>query len=408
MAEHRPIARFLDRTTPPHVVTLVLIAGLGAMGMNIFLPSLPAMTAHFQTEYGIMQLSVSLYLASNAMVQIFIGPISDKIGRRPVMLACIVGFCLATLGTLMASTIEAFLIYRMGQAIIVAGMVLSRAAVRDILPGPEAASMIGYVTMGMALVPMIAPTIGGGLDQLFGWQASFWFMLACGIATFVLVWLDQGETAHTTERRLMDQIREYPELLMSPRFWGYVAAAAFASGAFFAYLGGAPFVATEVFGLSPAVMGLFFGAPAAGYAFGNFLSGRYARHVGINKMILWGTLIACSALTLELLIYATVLAPHYVFFGLFVFVGLGNGLVIPNSMAGMLSVRPKLAGSASGLGGAAMIGGGAALSAFAGTVMTEGSGPVPLIILMFLTSLISVAAILFVIRRARVLEASLP
>lgn len=114
---------FLDRTSPPHIVTLVIGAGLAAATMNIYLPSLPNMAAWFQADYGLLQLSVSLYLAMNALLQLFIGPISDRFGRRPVMLGAIALFCLATLGTLAATTAEMFLLCRMGQAVIVAGLV---------------------------------------------------------------------------------------------------------------------------------------------------------------------------------------------------------------------------------------------------------------------------------------------
>ncbi|MBT0956014.1 multidrug effflux MFS transporter [Alphaproteobacteria bacterium KMM 3653] len=394
-----PTRRYLDRSTAPHLSTLILMAGMAGMAMNMFLPSLPSMTGYFNTDYAVMQLSVSLYLACNAVLQIIVGPLSDRFGRRPVMLTGLVLFLLATAGTLTAKSAEMFLIYRMGQSTIVAGIVISRAAVRDMVPTAQAASMIGYVSMGMAIVPMIAPVIGGMLDQAFGWQANFWFMLGCGTALLVLVFLDQGETAVKSEGGLMAQVAQYPALLRSPRFWGYCLSSAFASGAFFAYLGGAPFVATSVFGLSPQTMGLFFGAPAIGYALGNFISGRFSQKIGINPLVLAGTLVSTFAVGLQILIFSATLAHHSVFFGIFTLVGLGNGLVIPNATAGMLSVRPKLAGSAAGLGGAMMIGGGAALSAFAGVILTEGSGPMPLLLLMFATSLLSVFAILSVVRR---------
>ncbi len=397
----RPTIRFLDRTTPPHIMTLVLLAGLGALSMNIFLPSLPTMATYFDAEYKLIQLSVSLYLGVNAILQVFIGPISDRYGRRPVMLASIAMFLVATLGTLMAQSVEVFLLFRSLQAVIVAGLVLSRAVVRDMVPQEEAASMIGYVTMGMAIVPMIGPMIGGALDELFSWQASFVLLFVCGVLMLWLAWADLGETAINRSPSFAAQFRQYPELLTARRFWGYCAAAAFASGAFFAYLGGAPYVGTEVFGLTPAALGFYFGAPALGYAFGNFLSGRYSVRFGINRMVLAGTLVTCIGLALLIAVYALGLHHPAVFFGFFTSVGLGNGMVLPNATAGMLSVRPHLAGTASGLGGSIMISGGAALSALAGAVLTPGSGPYPLLYLMLATSAASVLAILYVIRRER-------
>ena len=399
-----PHIRFLDRTSPPHVSTLILLSGLSALAMNIFLPSLPGMTQHFETDYRVMQLSVAVYLGVNAVLQILIGPISDKFGRRPVILWGLALFLVATLGCIMAPTAEIFLAFRMGQAAIAVALVLSRAAVRDMYPQDQAASMIGYVTMGMAIVPMIGPAIGGGLDEAFGWQANFWMLFALGAACMALVWGDMGETARTSGKTLVEQFREYPELLTSPRFWGYAMAAAFTSGAFFAYLGGAPFVGTEVFGLTPAELGIFFGAPAVGYFLGNFVSGRYSVRFGINRMIMWGCALNATGMAVSLALFLSGNGSLYSFFGLMTFVGLGNGMTIPNATSGMLSVRPHLAGTASGLGGALMIGGGAALSALAGAVLGPGTGATPLLWLMFATSLLGVVAIRIVIWRERQLS----
>jgi len=393
--------RFLDRTTPPHITTLILIAGISALSMNVFLPSLPNMTAYFSTDYRLMQLSVSVYLAVNAVLQVVVGPISDRYGRRPVVLAGMVVFTLASIGCVMATTVEVFLAFRMLQAAVVVGMVLSRAVVRDMVPQDQAASMIGYVTMGMALVPMIGPVFGGFLDEAFGWQANFWLMAVLGIGIWALTWADLGETATHRSTSFAAQFRQYPELLMSRRFWGYCLAAAFGSGAFFAYLGGAPYVGSVVYGLNPAELGVYFGAPAAGYFLGNFFSGRYSMRVGINHMILTGTLIVVSGMALLLALFYAGLDSVNVFFGFMTFVGLGNGLLMPNANAGLLSVRPHLAGSASGLGGAIMIGGGAALSALAGALLSPGTGAYPLIWIMLCTSILSLASILYVLQRER-------
>ena len=169
--------RFLDRSTPPKIITLILLAGLSALAMNIFLPSLPGMATYFGVPYGVMQQSVALYLALSAALQIIIGPISDRYGRRKVLIGSLVLFLLATVGTLLAPTATWFLVFRMAQAVIASGMVLSRAVVRDMVADERAASMIGYVTMGMSLVPMIGPVIGGVLDDVYGWKANFALLL---------------------------------------------------------------------------------------------------------------------------------------------------------------------------------------------------------------------------------------
>lgn len=396
-----PAVRFLDRTTPPHVATLILIAGLSALNMSIFLPSLKGMAEHFGTDYAVMQFAVSGYLAATAVLQVFVGPLADRYGRRPILLGGIAVFVVATLGCLFAPDAGIFLGFRMLQAVVATGMVLSRAIVRDIFPPAESASMIGWVTMGMALVPMVGPMIGGALDEVSGWQASFVFLAASGVAVGLLAWSDLGETVAGHGVGFAQQVRTYPELFASPRFWGYALAAAFGSGAFFALLGGASYVSDTVFGLSPLWTGVALGSPAVGYAVGNGISGRYSVALGINKMALIGSLVATAGMTLSLLLTLGGLAHPLAFFGFCTFLGLGNGLVLPNATAGLLSVRPELAGTASGLGGAIMIGGGAALSAFAGAILTEGSGAAPLIWTMVATSLMAVLSILYVLRRER-------
>jgi DHA1 family bicyclomycin/chloramphenicol resistance-like MFS transporter len=261
--------------------------------------------------------------------------------------------------------------------------------------------MIGYVTMGMSLVPMIGPAIGGVLEEWFGWHANFWMLLILGLATLWLVYRDFGETALNRPTSFRAQMRQYPELLTARRFWGYCMAAAFASGAFFAYLGGAPYVGTQVYGLSPASLGLFFGAAALGYMLGNGISGRLSVRLGINAMILGGTVISTAGLLASLLLDSLGIHSPWSFFGFMVFVGLGNGMCMPNATAGMLSVRPHLAGSASGLGGAIMLAGGAALSAFAAAILVPGSGAAPLIWTMLISSALSILSIVYVIRRER-------
>ncbi|MBK5947538.1 Bcr/CflA family drug resistance efflux transporter [Rhodobacter veldkampii DSM 11550] len=392
-------SRFLDRTSPPHIMTLILLAGLAALTMNIFLPSLPGMARGFGVDYAVMQLSVSAYLGVSAVMQLVIGPVSDRFGRRPVILGGLVAFLLATAGTLLAPTAGWFLAFRMAQAVVVTGMVLSRAVVRDMVPGPQAASMLGYVTMGMSLVPMVGPLIGGLLDEAFGWQASFGLLGVLGLGVLALVWADLGETGARSSGGFGAQLRLYPQLFRSQRFWGYCLAATFASGAFFAYLGGAPFVGGEVFHLSPATLGYYFAAPAIGYALGNFLSGRFSVRMGMDRMIWLGTLAGTLGLGLATGLTLAGVSHPVVFFSGIGVLALGNGLTLPNANAGMMSVRPELAGTASGLGGALMIGGGAALAAVAGALLHPGATERPLLVLMLGSSALSVPAIAWVMRR---------
>ncbi|WP_265501049.1 multidrug effflux MFS transporter [Paracoccus beibuensis] len=385
--------------TPPHLLTLVALSGVSALSMNVFLPSLPGMARDFGVDYAVMQLSVSAYIGASAALQLIGGPLSDRFGRRPVVIWGLVGFLLATIGTLMATTAATFLVFRLLQSVITVCMLVPRAVVRDLYDGDRAASMLGYVTMGMAVVPMMAPVFGGVLDELFGWQANFAVMGLLGIIVLVLAFRDMGETVRGGGLSLRRQMVNYPILARSHRFWGYCLAATLSSGAFFAYLGGAPFVGERVFGLTPAQVGYWFAAPSIGYIMGNFLSARLSARLGLNRMILFGAITCFVALSLALLADLSGLVRPLVFFGAIALMGLGNGMVLPNANAGMMSVRPELAGTASGLGGALTVAGGAALSALAGALLQPGSGATPLLVIMCASAAGSLLAIAWVFRR---------
>lgn len=391
-----------DRTSPPHITTLVFATATSALSMNIFLPSLPAMARHFDTDYGVMQLAVSLYLVATALLQLVIGPLSDRYGRRPVMLSCFAVFLAGTLGAVFAPNVGLLLACRLLQGFSAAGMVLARAVVRDTVGADEAASRIGYITMGMALVPMVGPMIGGLLDEAFGWQSTFWLTLGFGAVATAIIWLDLGETNWRRSPSFVAQFKAYPELLASRRFWGYSLTAAFTSGAFFAFLGGGPFVSTEILGMSPSEYGFYFALISIGYMLGNFLSGRFSGRFGINRMMLAGTVIAVVGMSFSLVMFAAGIHQPISLFGPAFFTGMGNGMVLPNANAGMVSVRPHLAGSASGLGGALQIGGGAIMAVLAGAWLTVESGPYPLLWVMVISSFAATVATLYVIRVDRI------
>ncbi len=363
------------------------------------------MAAYFDVEYSLIALSVPLYLAASTVVQILIGPMSDTLGRRPVIMVSMILFLLTTLGCIFTTNITVFLVLRMAQSFIAMSMVLSRAAIRDMYEGPKAASMIGYVTMGMTIVPMLGPMLGGYIDDIYGWQANFWLLFAVGLVIAIIFWIDFGETARVSGKTLLEQFREYPELLTSPRFWGYSLAAGLTSGSFFAYLGGAPYVGVNVYDLTSSELGINFAAPAVGYFIGNFLSGRYSERFGINAMITWGSIINLGGVGLSLLISIMGLDTAYSFFGFMCFVGLGNGMTISNGTAGAINLRPHLAGTAAGLFSAVMVGASAVMSAAAGWMVGPNMGAAPLLAIMCLSAIGGCVAILAVLRREKHLQA---
>lgn len=387
---------------PPSLLTLMLIPALASLTLSIFLPALPQMAQDFGVEYGVMQLSVSLYFLATGLLQLVIGPLSDRYGRRPVLVASFAIFLLATLGAMLATNAVVFLLLRMVQAVIATGMALSRTIIRDLVPGEKAAGLIGYVTMGMAIAPMLGPAVGGWLGEHYGWRAIFLALLLFGIATFALVLLDLSETAPKAEGGFAVQLRQWPILLRSLRFWGYVTIAALSSGIYFSWLGGAPHVGINDFGLSQSALGLWMGAISIGYILGNYLSGRFSARLGILRMIAIGSALTLAGTGGPLTIYLFGLAEGPLpFFGPLMLVGIGNGMVLPNTTAGLLSVRPEIAGTAAGFGGAIQIASGGGLAALGGWIAPMSPGPEALLSLMTLLALLSVLLTRLLVLRVR-------
>ena len=394
--------RFLNRSSPPSMFTLILLASVSALTMTIYLPSLPAIASELNSSTGIIGLSVGIYLASSAAVQLIVGPLSDQVGRRPLIIWSLVLFCISTVAIIFSQSAGQFFVLRVFQAVCATCMVLSRAIVRDTTDSVQAAgSRIAYVTMGMAIVPMFGPAIGGMLDYFFGWKAICWALLYLGIAILVISFFDVGETMRTKSKSFSEQISTYPTLLRSKRFWAYCISSACASGAFFSYLGGAPFVGSEVFGIAPRELGIWVGIPAIGYVFGNFISGRFSMKIGNDIMVLLGISISLFGVSMSLILSIFGLGSASSFFGSVIVVGIGNGMTVPNSTAAMMSINQKLAGTAAGLGSAIMIGGGASLSAVANFILVPGSSEVPLLVLMWISVFVGLPAVLYAVYRGK-------
>ena len=187
-------SRFFDGSSPPHISTLAILAGVSAMNMSIFLPSLPSMAKDFGVDYGTMQIFISGYFLSLAFFQLIIGPVSDRLGRKPTMLLAFLLFTISTIICEITTNFYLFLFFRVLQASVAAGFVIGRAVIRDIVPMEHAASMIGYVTMAMTIMPMLAPAIGGILEEQLHWRYSIRLMYVMGFIAIILIWFDQKET----------------------------------------------------------------------------------------------------------------------------------------------------------------------------------------------------------------------
>ncbi|WP_170514223.1 multidrug effflux MFS transporter [Ruegeria atlantica] len=383
-------------SSPPSLITLVFATAISVLTLNMFLPSLARMAGDFQVDYALVNLSVAGYLAVSAVLQLIMGPLSDRFGRRPVLLICMSVFVVASVGCVLAESIWAFLGFRLLQAAVVAGPVLSSAAIRDMYPPNEAASKLGYVAMAMALAPMLGPMLGGALDSLFGWRAGFVLYSALGAGMLLLLWVDMGETNTNRSSTFAAQLREYPDLFRARRFWGYALCASFSIGGFYSFITGAPLVAAAWFDLSPAMLGLGIGIITGGFMVGNVITGRIAARTPLTTMILIGRIVASTGPLLGLLLFLADLGSVWVFFGSAIFVGFGNGLTNANASAGLMSVRPKLAGSAAGLSGAMIVALGAVLTSLTGLWVSPDNGPFLVLGMMWACSFAGLLAVLYV------------
>ena len=382
--------------TPPTILTLILMTGVATLSLNMFVPSLVNIATELGVSYALVSLSIAGYLAVTAVLQIIIGPLSDRYGRRPVILIGTSIFVLASLGCLLAQDIWLFLGCRFLQGTIIAGGSLSRVIVRDILPPKEAAAMLGYIAMAMAIAPMLGPMAGGVLDEFFGWRANFVAFILVGSALLALMWFDVGETNHEKSATFGAQFRGYPQILGSGIFWGYAICMSFSVGAFFAFIAGVPLVANVAFDLSTSTLGIYIGSITGGFFVGSFIAARLAKRCALITLVIAGRLLACTGLGAGLLVFLLGQGGVYLFFGATLFVGLGNGISMPGCNVGVMSVRSDLAGSASGLAGAMSMACGAVLTWITGiTVSGDDAAPV-LLMLMLVVSAVGLVSALWV------------
>lgn len=387
----------------PPLGILIAVTALGPLALNIFMPSMPGMQAVFNTDMATIQFTLSLYLFGVAISQLFMGPLSDRFGRRPVLLWGIVLFLLGTLLCAFAGTIGELIFGRVIQAVGgCAGLVLGRAIVRDTYGREESASMIGYITMAMVVAPMVAPTLGGLTDDLLGWQASFYLVFLVGVVVLAFTWRLLVETHfdRSVVAGPLSMIRGFGSLLKDAAFAGYAINISFTTAVFFSFLAGAPFIMIEIMGRPPSEYGLYFLLNGAAYMTGNYLSGRLSKSVGTERMVFAGSVIALLGVALLTGFALSGAMNPIMLFGPVMLVGLANGLSLPNATAAAISIRPELAGTASGLTGFLQMMVGALASFIVGQVQTDSALPMVVVmtaaaIIAFLGYLLARAALTF-------------
>lgn len=345
------------RTTKPPIWLLMSATVASQMALTIFLPSLPTLAKDFEVAYGTAQLTLSIYLFAFAFAQLAVGPLSDKVGRRPILLASLVIFTIGSLGCALSSTVEMLIAARLVQACgACGGVVLGRAIVRDSRTGPEAPRAMGTMASAMALAPALSPLLGGQLLGFFGWRSTFWFTAACGVAVLLTVWHMLGETAPKAPPRTTGVVRDYIDgfraVLRERRFVGLMIAATCASAGFNVFFSGGPILLIQVMGVEPELFGWFTLAWAGNFVLGSIVSGRLQGRVHSLLLIPFGQVVltvgAVAMIATALLGYVTPLA----LIGPLVLMGWGNGINMPNAMANaLISVPASRVGAASALMG---------------------------------------------------------
>lgn len=345
----------LRLTSPATIVVLAALTALGPLATDMYLPAMPAMADAMATGTEQVQLTLSLYMAGFALAQLFCGPISDRFGRRPVMIAGFLLFLVASLLCAFAPSIEWLLAGRFLQAFGgAAGPVLGRAAVRDIYGPIEAGRVLSYMASTMAMAPALAPVVGAGLLLFFGWQSVFLMLSLYAVIMLLILALLMPEPLPAERRQSIAPgviLANYRMLLTQRSFLGYTLVNASGFSGLFAFLSGSSFVLIEYMGLTPSQYGIGFILIVAGFFSGTLISGRYSHRLGRDRLLLLATLLcALAGTTMAVLALSgvhkpwAVVGPHVLFL-------FGFGIVMPQSMAGALAPNPQCAGSASSLFG---------------------------------------------------------
>jgi DHA1 family bicyclomycin/chloramphenicol resistance-like MFS transporter len=352
---------------------------MGPLGMHIVLPSMPGLQAAFATDYATVQLTLTLYFAAFATAQLVYGPLSDRFGRRPVILVGLGLFLAGNLACMLAPSIEALIAGRVLQAIgACAGMSLGRAIVRDVYSRERAASMMAYVTTAIVVAPMIGPTLGGIIDVTLGWRYVFGFVLLLGAAIFLasVLALEETHTQRGTVTSVRGMLGSYGVLLARREFLGYALPTACIVSAFFGFIGSAPYVVVTLMGRPPHEYGFYFIFIAGAFMLGNLVAGRITPRVGSDRMIFIGCVLTIVGAAIQAAIVLGGWLTPISFFAPMVLINFGNGFAMPNGNIGAVSVDPARAGAAAGLTGFMQMGLGAVVSHLVGMAMSDSALPV--------------------------------
>lgn len=357
----------------PSLFILVAISALQPIALNLLAPATPALARQFGASYATIQLTLTVFLIAVAVMQLVVGPLSDRYGRRPCVNFGIALFAVGSLAGAFAQSTGALLAARaLEGAGSGAAFALSRAIIRDTAGRDAAASRIATVTMVMVVAPMLSPFIGGHIETAFGWRTIFWVMTSAGIVVLLLTLRLLPETAPNLGVRtpFTAVFKAFPTLVRDRSFLMNVTALSATSASFFGFIAAAPYIVVEAMGHGSHVYGTYFILTAFGYMVGNFFMSRLAMKKGAAVMLRLGLVISSAALTVTLVLSLLPSWSPLTFFLPLIVNAVGNGMTIPGATAEGLSARPELAGSAAGLMGAIQLGAGALSAVLASWLVT--------------------------------------
>ena len=362
-------------TARPPYLLLIAMSAVGPLALNIFVPSIPGLQSTFGASAGTVQLTLTLYLVGIAVCQLFYGPLSDRYGRRPMLLAGLAVFVAASVMAALATSIEMLIAARLLQALGGAsGMVLARAIVRDLFSRERSASVLGYITMIWVVAPMVAPSLGGLLEHYADFRASFWLLAGLGALVLAGIWSALPETnGNRNPTAPLVQTAVFARLARSRRFAGYTTSIACSSSVFFVFLAVAPFLVVTVHGGTPLDYGLWFIVVSCGYMTGNFASGRYSERLGNDRMIRIGNAVTLTGALAALILVVGLPFHPMLLFAPMTLCAFGNGITLPNGIVSAISVDPANIGTGAGLSGFLQMGFAALMSQTAG--MIQGAHP---------------------------------
>ncbi len=360
------------------VAGLVATTSVGPMAMQLFVPSLPFMANDLAAPIDVAQLALSLSMAVIAFANLVYGPLSDRFGRRPLLLVGLALFLVGTVVAALAQSVEMLIVGRIIQAGgSASGMVLSRAMVRDVYGPERAASMIAYLTVAMLAAPYVALIIGGALTDNVGWRAALWFAFVVGALVTALAFRTLAETHHGECVGISPVVlaRNYRRLFASLDFSSYVLHTAFAAGTFFAFMAGAPYLMVDVLGRPAIEFSLWFALLTFTFMAANYVAGKVSSRIGLDRMVMVGSAFSLSGGILFLVMVGSFGLSPLTLFLPNALVGIGQGISMPNAQAGAINIDPKLAGTASGLLAFATMGMGAVFSQIVGELADGTAAP---------------------------------